>query len=538
MDLRDLLAGVPIRDASPDLPRDVTGAGYDSHTIQPGQAFVAIHGAAADGHDYTALARQRGASCAISTHPVEGLPYVIVPDTRQALARMAGNFFRHPDRELHLIGVTGTNGKTSVACLTAGMLQTLGIRTGLMGTNGCRIGDTVLPSRRTTPESWEVQDLLRQMADSGCTHAVMEVSSHALALDRVCGLAYTIAAFTNLSRDHLDFHGAMEDYAAAKAALFRQCRAAAVNRDDPWTERILRDCACPVYDYGLHGGHLLAEDMDLSPTGVRFTAREGEVSCPVSVSIPGLFTVYNALAALSMARLSGISLPDAAEALAKVPAVPGRMEPVPAPGLGCRIFIDFAHTPEALAKALEALRPMTPGRIIAVFGCGGCRDKGKRPLMGAAASRYADLTILTSDNPRAEDPLAIIRDILPGITGSHQVVPDRREAIFRALSLARSGDTVLLCGKGHETYQEVDHVKHHMDEREIVAEHHITTMMVTHNMKNALELGNRTLMMDSGRVVLDIGGEERKGLTVEDLLKRFKAGAGRELDNDRILLSE
>ena len=327
------------------------------------------------------------------------------------------------------------------------------------------------PGDYTSPYADRMEDLLRQMADSGCTHAVMEVSSHALALDRVCGLAYTIAAFTNLSRDHLDFHGAMEDYAAAKAALFRQCRAAAVNRDDPWTERILRDCACPVYDYGLHGGHLLAEDMDLSPTGVRFTAREGEVSCPVSVSIPGLFTVYNALAALSMARLSGISLPDAAGALAKVPAVPGRMEPVSAPGLGCRIFIDFAHTPEALAKALEALRPMTPGRIIAVFGCGGCRDKGKRPLMGAAAGQYADLTVLTSDNPRTEDPLAIIRDILPGLSGPHLVIPDRREAIFRALDLARPGDTVILCGKGHEITQETGGHRLPMDERQIIAEY-------------------------------------------------------------------
>ena len=218
MNLWDLLTGVPIRYASADLPRDVTGAGYDSHTIRPGQVFVAIHGANADGHDYTAQARQRGAACAVSAHPVEGLPYVLVPDPRRALALMAGNFFRHPDRELSLIGVTGTNGKTSVAWLTAGLFQALGIPTGLMGTNGCRIGDAVLPSRRTTPESWEVQGLLRQMADSGCTHAVMEVSSHALALDRVHGLAYTIAAFTNLSRDHLDFHGAMEDYAAAKEA--------------------------------------------------------------------------------------------------------------------------------------------------------------------------------------------------------------------------------------------------------------------------------------------------------------------------------
>ena len=299
----------------------------------------------------------------------------------------------------------------------------------------------------------------------------MEVSSHALALDRVHGLAYTIAAFTNLSRDHLDFHGAMEDYAAAKAALFRQCRAAAVNRDDPWTERILRDCACPVYDYGLHGGRLLAEDMDLSPTGVRFTAREGEVSCPVSVSIPGLFTVYNALAALSMARLSGISLPDAAGALAKVPAVPGRMEPVPVPGRGYRVFIDFAHTPDAMENALKTARSLTSGRLIAVFGCGGCRDKGKRPLMGAAAGEYADLTVLTSDNPRTEDPLAIIRDILPGLSGPHLVIPDRREAIFRALDLARPGDTVILCGKGHETTQETGSQWLPMDERQIIAEY-------------------------------------------------------------------
>lgn len=363
MNLWDLLTGVPIRYASADLPRDVTGAGYDSHTIRPGQVFVAIHGANADGHDYTAQARQRGAACAVSAHPVEGLPYVLVPDPRRALALMAGNFFRHPDRELSLIGVTGTNGKTSVAWLTAGLLQALGIPTGLMGTNGCRIGDAVLPSRRTTPESWEVQSLLRQMADSGCTHAVMEVSSHALALDRVHGLAYTIAAFTNLSRDHLDFHGAMEDYAAAKAALFRQCRAAAVNRDDPWTERILRDCACPVYDYGLHGGRLLAEDMDLSPTGVRFTAPGGRSLLSRVRVHPRTF--------------HRVQRPGSAVHGPPGPAFPCRTPPVlwprcpPFPaawsryrprGWGCRIFIDFAHTPEALAKALEALRPMTPGR--------------------------------------------------------------------------------------------------------------------------------------------------------------------------------
>ena len=445
----------------------------DSREVKEKTLFFALPGEKENGGDYIAEAKARGAVCAVCERtPEEELPYILVPDAHKALALCAAVWYGTPAGKLRLVGVTGTNGKTTTTYLIKQLLEkTLCVKVGLIGTNQNLIGTEALPTERTTPDALTLQRLLARMVEEGCTYAVMEVSSHALALDRVCGLAYTIAAFTNLSRDHLDFHGAMEDYAAAKAALFRQCRAAAVNRDDPWTERILRDCACPVYDYGLHGGHLLAEDMDLSPTGVRFTAREGEVSCPVSVSIPGLFTVYNALAALSMARLSGISLPDAAGALAKVPAVPGRMEPVSAPGLGCRIFIDFAHTPEALAKALEALRPMTPGRIIAVFGCGGCRDKGKRPLMGAAAGQYADLTVLTSDNPRTEDPLAIIRDILPGLSGPHLVIPDRREAIFRALDLARPGDTVILCGKGHEITQETGGHRLPMDERQIIAEY-------------------------------------------------------------------
>ena len=477
MKLEQLMEGVPYTLVQGSPETEINDIIYDSRKAAPGLLFVCIVGTQRDSHEFAADCAAKGVSALVIQHDIDltavpGVTVVKVESSRYAMALMSANLFGNPSRKMTMIGVTGTNGKTTVTTLIKHMLeQCLHTKVGLIGTIENRIGDTVLPTERTTPESFALQGLLRQMADSGCTHAVMEVSSHALALDRVHGLAYTIAAFTNLSRDHLDFHGAMEDYAAAKAALFRQCRAAAVNRDDPWTERILRDCACPVYDYGLHGGHLLAEDMDLSPTGVRFTAREGEVSCPVSVSIPGLFTVYNALAALSMARLSGISLPDAAGALAKVPAVPGRMEPVSAPGLGCRIFIDFAHTPEALAKALEALRPMTPGRIIAVFGCGGCRDKGKRPLMGAAAGQYADLTVLTSDNPRTEDPLAIIRDILPGLSGPHLVIPDRREAIFRALDLARPGDTVILCGKGHETTQETGGHRLPMDERQIIAEY-------------------------------------------------------------------
>lgn len=471
MDLRDLLAGVPIRDASPDLPRDVTGAGYDSHTIQPGQAFVAIHGAAADGHDYTALARQRGASCAISTHPVEGLPYVIVPDTRAGPGPDSRKLLpppgpgaaphrRHRHQRKNLRGLA--DGRHAPG----------------PGHTDRSHGHQRLPHRGHGPPLPPHHPRILGGAASAAANGRFRVHLRGdggilprIALDRVCGLAYTIAAFTNLSRDHLDFHGTMDRYAQAKSALFRQCGQAAVNRDDPWASRVLRGCVCPVYGYGIRSGDLRAEDVVLSPAGVRFTAREGASTVPAAVPIPGMFTVYNTLAALSIARLSGISLADAAKALGQSRSVPGRMEPIPVPGRGYRVFIDFAHTPDAIENALKTARSMTSGRLIAVFGCGGGRDPGKRPLMGAAASRYADLTILTSDNPRTEDPLAIIRDILPGITGSHQVVPDRREAIFRALSLARSGDTVLLCGKGHETTQETDGKLLPLDERQIIAEY-------------------------------------------------------------------
>lgn len=473
MQLRELLAGVPVERSTADLSRDVTGAGCHSRGIRPGEAFVAIPGAETDGHEHIRQARQQGAVCAVCTRPVEGLPYVLVPDSRRALAVMAGNFFRRPERQLCLIGITGTNGKSSSAWLTAGLLEAcLGTRVGLIGTGGCRIAGRWLRSERTTPEAWELRRLLRRMADEGCTHAVMEVSSHALALERVWDLSYAVAAFTNLSRDHLDFHGSMERYCAAKGRLFQRCGSAVVNADDPWTPALLRDCRCPVYDYGIRGGRLRAQEVRLSPRGVAFLAREGEESAAVQLAIPGRFSVYNALTALGICRQLALPLPVAAAALADLPAVPGRMETLSTPGCGFTVLIDYAHTPEAMENALTAARPDPPGRLIVVFGCGGERDRGKRPLMGAAAARHADLTVLTDDNPRREDPATIRQDILPGLAGAPcRVLPDRRQAIRFALSQAGPGDVVLLCGKGRETVQERQGRRLPLDEREIVAQY-------------------------------------------------------------------
>lgn len=473
MKLRELLRGLAYIPVTADMEQEVSGVSYDSRRIRPGEAFVAMPGTEDDGHAYLAQARQRGAVCALCSHPAEGLPYVLLPDTRQALAQLAANFFHRPDQALCLVGITGTNGKSSVAWLTAALLERcLGTQVGLMGTDGCRIAGHRLPQERTTPEAWEVQRLLRQMADSGCSHAVMEVSSHALALGRVRGLDYALAAFTNLSREHLDFHGSMERYCADKGRLFRQCRQAVVNRDDPWTQTLLSGCSCPVYGFGLEQGELRAENVELSPDGVRFTVWEGEDSAQTGLRVPGRFSVYNALAALGICRRLGVPLREAAGALTELDGVPGRMERLEIPGRGVRVLIDFAHTPAALEQALQAAHPGGAGRLIAVFGCGGERDRGKRPLMGAAAARYADLTVLTDDNPRREDPAAIIRDILPGLgTSPHGVIPDRREAIRFALSQAGDGDVVLLCGKGREHFQERGGQKIPMDERALVAEY-------------------------------------------------------------------
>ena len=474
MRLNQLLAGVALTERrAGDV--ECSGICYDTRTMEPGCLFVALPGYKTDGHKYIAQALEQGAAAVLCQHPPEGEgPWLVTPDARAALAAVSANWFGHPARDLTLLAVTGTNGKTTTTYLLKAMLEgVLGARVGLIGTNQNMVGEEVLPAHRTTPESYEVQQLLREMADAGCTHVVMEASSHALVLHRLDGLRFRAGIFTNLTQDHLDFHGTMEAYRDAKGLLFRQSDTAVLNLDDEAGRYFARTVAVPrlTYSERRDEADLTAKNLRLFPDRVEFEAvAEGAIS-RVRLPIPGGFTVYNALGVLTCGLALGLPLADCADALAKAPGVKGRIEVVPVPA-DFAVIIDYAHTPDALENILTTVRDFTAGRVICLFGCGGDRDRTKRPQMGAIAGSLADVTVVTSDNPRTEEPGAIIRDILPGLEGTAAEVvvePDRRAAIRRALSLAKPGDTVVLAGKGHETYQEVGTRVLHLDEREEVA---------------------------------------------------------------------
>ena len=474
MRLNQLLAGVALTERrAGDV--ECSGICYDTRTMEPGCLFVALPGYKTDGHKYIAQALEQGAAAVLCQHPPEGEgPWLVTPDARAALAAVSANWFGHPARDLTLLAVTGTNGKTTTTYLLKAMLEgVLGARVGLIGTNQNMVGDEVLPAHRTTPESYEVQQLLREMADAGCTHVVMEASSHALVLHRLDGLRFRAGIFTNLTQDHLDFHGTMEAYRDAKGLLFRQSDTAVLDLDDEAGRYFARTVAVPrlTYSERRDEADLTAKNLRLFPDRVEFEAvAEGAIS-RVRLPIPGGFTVYNALGVLTCGLALGLPLADCADALAKAPGVKGRIEVVPV-SADFAVIIDYAHTPDALENILTTVRDFTAGRVICLFGCGGDRDRTKRPQMGAIAGSLADVAVVTSDNPRTEEPEAIIRDILPGLEGTAAEVvvePDRRAAIRRALSLAKPGDTVVLAGKGHETYQEVGTRVLHLDEREEVA---------------------------------------------------------------------
>ena len=474
MKLKALMDGVELT-AGAVRDVEISDVCYDTRTMKPGCLFVALPGYKTDGHRYIARALELGAAAVLCQHPPAGEgPWLVTPDARAALAAVSANWFGHPGRSLELLAVTGTNGKTTTTYLLKAMLEgVLGAKVGLIGTNQNMIGEEILPAHRTTPESYEVQQLLREMADAGCTHVVMEASSHALVLHRLDGLAFRAGIFTNLTRDHLDFHGTMEAYRAAKGRLFRQSGTAILNLDD----EAGRYYACTVsvprltYSERRDEADLTAKNLRLFPERVEFEAvARGEIA-RVRLPIPGGFTVYNALGVLACGLALGLPLADCAAALAGARGVKGRIEVVPVPA-EFTVIIDYAHTPDALENILTTVRDFTAGRVLCLFGCGGDRDRSKRPLMGAVVGSLADVAVLTSDNPRTEEPEAIIRDILPGLEGTaaeRLVEPDRRTAIRRILSLARPGDTVVLAGKGHETYQEVNGVQLHLDEREEVA---------------------------------------------------------------------
>jgi UDP-N-acetylmuramoyl-L-alanyl-D-glutamate--2,6-diaminopimelate ligase len=469
MTVRDLLrAAAPAAELRGDLAMPCTGVTHDSRMVRPGFVFVALRGLTADGRAFVPQAVAAGAAAVVADAPATvpvAVPWVEVTDARAALAALAAEYFGHPGRELTVTGVTGTNGKTTTSYLLASVFEAAGQRCGLMGTVGYRIGARTIDAARTTPEAPEVQHLLRQMVAGGCRACVMEVSSHALSLRRVDGLRFAAAIFTNLTRDHLDFHHDMEEYFAAKRRLFEMLPAGApgiVNIDDPRGQP-LADASPRAVTYAI------ARDADVAPgplsyslSGLEFEARTPAGAVQVRSRLVGKPNVYNILAAVTAAVALGVPIRAIERGIQDLTGVPGRFELASSPGDDVTVIVDYAHTDDALRNLLETARPMAGRRLITVFGAGGDRDRTKRPLMGMVAARLSDVVVITSDNPRTEDPARIIDEIKRGADAEIRqsnaaviAVVDRREAIAGAVRQARAGDVVLVAGKGHETYQEI-----------------------------------------------------------------------------------
>lgn len=475
MKLSALLAGLEvISSTAPDM--EITGVAYDSRKVKPGNIFVAISGFATDGNRYIPKAMELGAVAVVTeVLPQPEVPHILVPSARMALAQLGANWYDHPAEKMTLVGITGTNGKTSATLLLKSVLERVtGKTVGLIGTIQNMIGDRAVPTERTTPESFELQALLAAMAEAGCSYVVMEVSSHALTLERVGGIWFRAAAFTNLTEDHLDFHKTMECYAEAKAKLFSSCDVGVFNVDDGYCPVMLENARCKTITCSEReeGATLYAWDIRLEADHVDFALRCGGEDHRVWVGIPGLFTAYNAMTVLGLAVALELPMGEAVEALRYAEGVKGRVEVVPTPGTDFTVLIDYAHTPDGLENVLRSVKGYCKGRTVAVFGCGGDRDRTKRPIMGAIGVQEADFVVFTSDNPRTEDPHKILKDIVAGVGDSrtpYVVIENRRQAIRYALDHGQKDDIIVLAGKGHETDQEICGVKHHLDEREEVA---------------------------------------------------------------------
>ena len=475
MKLQKLLENIKVLEMNAEESTDIRAVRYSSREVQPGDLFVAVPGYVTDGHRYIADAVQRGAAAILCEREMpENAPWIRVDSSREALAALGANWYGHPAKDMKIVGVTGTNGKTSVTYLLKQLLENaLGAKVGLIGTICNMIGDETMETERTTPESFELQGLMAKMRDAGCTHVVMEVSSHALALHRVGGMEFAVGAFTNLTEDHLDFHKTMEEYGAAKALLFRQSREGVFDVDSSWAEKMMAGATSSKYTVsGTKRADLCGENIYLHADSIEMDVLEGENAAHLRLGIPGRFTVSNALMALGIARRLGIELKEAVTALSKAEGVKGRIEVVPTPNKDYTVLIDYAHTPDGLENVLRSVRDFCKGRLLVVFGCGGDRDKAKRPMMGEIAVKYADLVFVTSDNPRTEEPMDIINDILAGMKNTETpyiVEENRRKAIRLALQEGKKNDMILLAGKGHENYQIIGKEKLHLDEREEVA---------------------------------------------------------------------
>jgi len=471
MQLKTLVAAISPRQVIGPLDRVVESIAYDSRRVQRNGVFVALRGEKSDGHQFIEQAVEKGATVIVTEHEVQSprATCVVVENTRSALADLAVTFYERPARRLKLAAVTGTNGKTTTTFLLKHICERAGLRCGLLGTVRYEIGDRVLPAVRTTPESLDVQELLSQMVNAGCKAAAMEVSSHAIAQERVRGIEWDVAVFTNLTQDHLDFHGTMENYFEAKAALFtgladqksKTNATAVINLDDRYGAQLVDRLGgkIPVVTYGVGArSDFRASNYHAEFAGTSYQLDARGKSYLVRVPLIGRFNVANSMAALAAASSMGISVREAVLSLGRSPQVPGRLEAVPAKRQ-FQVFVDYAHTDDALLNVLKTLRELSPRRLIVVFGCGGDRDKQKRPLMARVADQNADYSIITSDNPRKEDPDAIIADAEKGFRSDrYEKITDRAKAIARAIELAQPRDIVLIAGKGHEAYQEfADH---------------------------------------------------------------------------------
>ena len=470
MKLSQLLKGIEVSGGYNDA--EITDVTQDSRNITKGCLFVCIKGNTFDGHSAAAQALQKGAAAVLVERDLGLDAQVITPNTRAVYSAVCANFFGRPAERLRLVGITGTNGKTTTAFLIKQILDSLGKKTGLIGTVQNMVGSEVYPAKFTTPDPYELQSLFALMVKAGCEFCVMEVSSQALAQGRVNGIEFEVGAFTNLTQDHLDYHKTFENYFAAKRLLFENCRTAVTNADDPHGLAITNGLACKTVSYAVNTNNadFVAKNVRFKTTGVDYDLVCDDIArvrCP----IPGRFSVYNSLCAAAVCVTLGFELHSVIASLETSHGVKGRIEVVPTPGTDYTVIIDYAHSPDGLDNIISSLREIATGRIVTVFGCGGDRDKTKRPKMGKIAAELSDYCVVTSDNPRSEDPTAIINDILEGMKGvstPFTVVENRKEAIRFAMENAKKNDIILLAGKGHETYQILPTGTIHFDEREAV----------------------------------------------------------------------
>ncbi len=457
-----------------DSSIEINDIKYDSRSVDKGDLFFCITGYNTDGHAYAKKAVDAGAVAVVVTDYQEGLSAVQikVDDGRRAMALAAAKFFGYPARRMSMVGVTGTNGKTTTTYMVKQIAEKAGKKVGLMGTIVNMIGDEKLHTERTTPESIDLHRLLKRMADEGCDVAVMEVSSHSLSLKRVYGIEYDVAVFTNLTQDHLDFHKTWQDYVAAKSMLFEQARVSIINEDDDSAANMIAAASHEVMRFAVkQPAQYSAKNINLTASGVEYDVDLGTKTLHISVPIPGVFTIYNSLGSALAAYALGLETYFIESGLREMPAVAGRFELLDTREQGYDIILDYAHTPDSLENTLVTIREFAPARVITVFGCGGNRDAGKRPQMGAIAARLSDYVVITSDNPRFEEPQFIIDQIVGGLKGidvEYTCIENRREAMKHAMESAKQGDIILLAGKGHEDYQEIKGVKYDFDEKKVV----------------------------------------------------------------------